>query len=55
MFVHYPTTSRDQGKASTNSTDDTEELFLFNFPSAALSTRGFPLSVVSPLGRASNA
>jgi hypothetical protein len=43
------------GKASTNSTDDPEELFLFAFPLAALSARGLPLLVVSPLGRASDA
>jgi hypothetical protein len=29
--------------------DDLGELFLFSFPSVALSARGFPLLVVSPL------
>jgi hypothetical protein len=42
------------GNASTNSIDDPGELF-FAFPSASLSARGLPLSVVSLSGRASAA
>jgi hypothetical protein len=52
LFAYYPMT---KGRVSVNSTDGLGELFLLAFPSASLSTRGFPLSVVSLSGRASAA
>jgi hypothetical protein len=39
-FAYHPMTRGNNGKASTNSTDDPGELFLFAFPSVALSARG---------------